>query len=71
MQGYHAVLTTGSDEHASMWSAPPNAPARTLQEFCDVIAAEFQRQWQLLGLQIDYFQRTTDPKTRPRSERSV
>ena len=32
------------------------------KEFCDVIAEEFRTQWERLGLQIDNFQRTTDPK---------
>jgi len=32
------------------------------KEFCDAIAGEFERQWQLLGLQIDHFQRTTSPQ---------
>jgi len=27
---------------------------KTPKEFTDVIAAEFERQWQMLGLQIDY-----------------
>ena len=62
MQGYHAVLTTGSDEHGVNVERAAQRAAKTPKEFCDVIAAEFQRQWQLLGLQIDYFQRTTDPK---------
>ena len=62
MQGYHAVLTTGSDEHGVNVERAAQRAGKTPQEFCDVIAAEFQRQWQLLGLQIDYFQRTTDPK---------
>ena len=62
MQGYHAVLTTGSDEHGVNVERAAQRAGKTPKEFCDVIAAEFQRQWQLLGLQIDYFQRTTDPK---------
>jgi methionyl-tRNA synthetase len=62
MQGYEAVLTTGSDEHGVNVERAAQRAGKTPKEFCDVIAAEFQRQWQLLGLQIDYFQRTTDPK---------
>ena len=62
MQGYHAVLTTGSDEHGVNVERAAQRAGKTPKEFCDVIAAEFQRQWQLLGLDIDYFQRTTDPK---------
>jgi methionyl-tRNA synthetase len=62
MQGYDAVLTTGSDEHGVNVERAAQRAGKTPKEFCDVIAAEFQRQWQLLGLGIDYFQRTTDPK---------
>ena len=62
MQGYDAVLTTGSDEHGVNVERAAQRTGKTPKEFCDVIAAEFERQWQLLGLQIDHFQRTTDPK---------
>ena len=62
MQGYEAVVTTGSDEHGVNVERAAERAGKSPKEFCDVIAAEFQRQWQLLGLQIDRFQRTTDPK---------
>ncbi len=62
MQGYHAVLTTGSDEHGVNVERAAQRIGKTPKEFCDVISAEFQRQWQMLGLEIDHFQRTTDPK---------
>ena len=62
MQGYQAVLTTGSDEHGVNVERAAQRIGKTPKQFCDVISAEFQRQWQMLGLQIDHFQRTTDPK---------
>jgi methionyl-tRNA synthetase len=62
MQGYQAVLTTGSDEHGVNVERAAERNGKTPKEFCDVISAEFQRQWQMLGLEIDHFQRTTDPK---------
>jgi methionyl-tRNA synthetase len=62
MQGYDAVLTTGSDEHGVNVERAAQRIGKTPMEFCDVISAEFRRQWQMLGLQIDHFQRTTDPK---------
>ncbi|HYW47240.1 MAG TPA: methionine--tRNA ligase [Bryobacteraceae bacterium] len=61
MQGYDAALTTGSDEHGVNVERAAERAGKSPKEFCDVIAAEFERQWQLLGLQIDYFQRTTNP----------
>ena len=62
MQGYEAVLTTGSDEHGVNVERAAQRQGKTPKEFCDVISAEFRRQWQMLGLEIDHFQRTTDPK---------
>jgi methionyl-tRNA synthetase len=64
MQGYEAVLTTGSDEHGINVERAAQRVGKTPKEFCDVIAAEFEKQWQLLGLDIDYFQRTTSPAHR-------
>ncbi len=61
MQGFEAALTTGSDEHGVNVERAAERMGKTPREFCDVIAAEFQKQWQLLGLDIDYFQRTTNP----------
>ena len=52
MQGYHAVLTTGSDEHGVNVERAAERAGKTPKEFTDVIAAEFERQWQMLGLQI-------------------
>ncbi|HEX3877460.1 MAG TPA: methionine--tRNA ligase [Bryobacteraceae bacterium] len=61
MQGYDAVLTTGSDEHGVNVERAAERAGKSPKEFCDVIAAEFKRQWEILGLDIDYFQRTTSP----------
>ncbi|HTS24561.1 MAG TPA: methionine--tRNA ligase [Bryobacteraceae bacterium] len=62
MQGYHAVLTTGSDEHGVNVERSAERAGKSPKEFCDVIAAEFVRQWKMLGLEIDHFQRTTNPQ---------
>ncbi|HOK46851.1 MAG TPA: methionine--tRNA ligase [Bryobacteraceae bacterium] len=62
MQGFTAVLTTGSDEHGVNVERAAKRVGKSPKEFCDVIAAEFERQWQLLGLKIDRFQRTTNPQ---------
>ena len=62
MQGYEAVLTTGSDEHGVNVERAAERAGKTPRAFCDVIAAEFQKQWQRMGLGIDYFQRTTSPQ---------
>jgi methionyl-tRNA synthetase len=62
MQGYDVVLTTGSDEHGVNVERAAERAGKSPKAFCDVIAAEFERQWQKLGLLIDHFQRTTDPE---------
>jgi methionyl-tRNA synthetase len=62
MQGYRAVLTTGSDEHGVNVERAAERAGKTPKEYTDVIAAEFERQWQQLGLKIDHFQRTTSPQ---------
>jgi len=62
MQGKHAVLTTGSDEHGVNVERAAERAGKTPKDYTDVIAAEFERQWQQLGLGIDHFQRTTSPQ---------
>ncbi len=62
MQGYHAVLTTGSDEHGQNVERAAAKMGQAPQAYADTISAEFQNQWRQLGLQVDHFQRTSDPK---------
>jgi methionyl-tRNA synthetase len=63
MQGYDpVVLTTGSDEHGVNVDRAAQRAGKTPKEFTDAIAAEFERQWKALELEIDYFQRTTSPQ---------
>ena len=59
MQGYDVVLTTGTDEHGQKIERAALAAGKTPQAYTDVIAEEFQRQWQILSLGVDRFQRTT------------
>jgi len=62
MQGYDAVLTTGTDEHGQKIERAATAAGKSPKEYTDAISAEFREQWKKLGLQIDRFQRTSDPK---------
>jgi len=62
MQGFDARITTGSDEHGVNVERSAERVGKSTKEFCDVIAAEFSKQWELLKLDIDYFQRTTSPQ---------
>ena len=59
MQGYDAVLTTGTDEHGQKIERAAAAAGKSPKAFTDVISGEFERLWSQLGLQIDRFQRTT------------
>jgi methionyl-tRNA synthetase len=61
MQGFEVTLVTGTDEHGQKIERAAAAAGKTPQQFCDVISAEFARQWRELGLEIDRFQRTTSP----------
>src|SRR5579883_2113060 len=62
MQGYDAKLTTGSDEHGINVERSAERAGKPPKEFCDAVAAEFARQWKSLGLDIDFFQRTSSPQ---------
>jgi len=62
MQGCEAVLTTGTDEHGQKVERAARAAGKTPQEFTDLISGEFRQQWKTLGLGIDRFMRTSDPR---------
>lgn len=59
MQGYAAVLTSGTDEHGTKVERAARAQGKTPQDFVSLISNEFRSQWKNLDLQIDRFQRTT------------
>jgi methionyl-tRNA synthetase len=61
MEGFNAVLTTGTDEHGQKIERAAKAAGKTEQDFTDVIAEEFRQTWQTLDLAVDRFQRTTSP----------
>jgi methionyl-tRNA synthetase len=62
MQGFDAVLTTGTDEHGQKVERSAQATGRTPEEFTAIVSNEFRTQWDTLGVQYDHFIRTTDPK---------
>jgi methionyl-tRNA synthetase len=59
MQGFDVVLATGTDEHGQKIERAAAAAGKLPKAFTDLISAEFKKQWEDLGLQIDRFQRTT------------
>src|SRR5580698_9300948 len=62
MQGFHAVLATGTDEHGVNVERAAVAQGKTPQAYTDTISEEFRQQWQILGLHIDRFERTTSDR---------
>jgi len=62
MRGYDVVLTTGTDEHGAKVANSAKAQGKTPKEFTDLISAEFEQQWNQLGVTPDRFRRTTDPR---------
>jgi methionyl-tRNA synthetase len=62
MQGYDAVMFTGTDEHGQKVERSAEAAGKSPQEFTDAVAAEFQAQWAKLNIQIDRTVRTTEPR---------
>jgi len=61
MQGYNAILTTGTDEHGQKVERSAAAAGKSPEEFTTVISNEFRQQWRRLGIEADRFQRTTNP----------
>ena len=59
MQGYEVVLCSGTDEHGQKIERAAQAAGKSPQDFTDIISTEFQKQWEILGIPIDRFQRTT------------
>ncbi|MGA3189621.1 MAG: methionine--tRNA ligase [Bryobacteraceae bacterium] len=62
MQGFHAILATGTDEHGVNVERAALAQGKTPREYTDTISEEFRRQWEILGLHIDRFERTTSDR---------
>jgi methionyl-tRNA synthetase len=62
MQGFHVILTTGTDEHGVNVERAAQAQGKTPKEYTDTISEEFRQQWQILGLHIDRFERTTSDR---------
>jgi methionyl-tRNA synthetase len=62
MQGFEAVLTTGTDEHGQKVERAAKAAGKQPAEFATAVAAEFRKQWDDFGLRYDHFIRTSDPR---------
>ena len=53
MQGYDAVMFTGTDEHGQKVERAAQAAGKTPQAFADTISAEFRKQWKKLNIRVD------------------
>ena len=63
MEGFDpVVITTGSDEHSRNVEKAAKAANLHPEAYSAKMAAEFQSHWKQLGIDIDHFIRTSDPK---------
>jgi len=62
LRGYDSMFLTGSDEHGQKIERKALAAGRKPGEYVDEIVATFKDLWQRLGIDYDYFIRTTEPR---------
>jgi methionyl-tRNA synthetase len=62
MQGYDAVLTTGTDEHGQKVERSAQATGRSPEEFAAIVSNEYRALWDRIGIGYDHFIRTTEPR---------
>ena len=62
MLGDDAYLTTGTDEHGQKVEKSARQAGLEPRQFTDRVSAAFRREWDELGLEYDYFRRTSDPR---------
>ncbi len=62
MQGFEAVLTTGTDEHGQKVERSAQAMGLTPEAFTAIVSNEYRALWDRCGIQYDHFIRTTEPR---------
>ncbi len=62
MLGDDAYLTSGSDEHGQKVEKSAFAAGLDPKDFTDRMSAAFRQEWEELGLEVDFFRRTSDPR---------
>ncbi|MCK5125797.1 MAG: methionine--tRNA ligase [candidate division Zixibacteria bacterium] len=62
LAGRESFFLTGTDEHGSKIDESAKAIGKPTQVFCDEVVEHFKDTWKVLGLQNDYFVRTTDKR---------
>jgi methionyl-tRNA synthetase len=59
MMGDEVYLTTGTDEHGTKVEASARVAGWEPNQYADRVSAAFRREWDELGFEYDFFQRTT------------
>ena len=62
MQGREALFLTGTDEHGQKVERSAHAAGVSPRELTDLNSQTFRSLWDQLGLQYDFFIRTTEPR---------
>ncbi|MFW6264869.1 MAG: methionine--tRNA ligase [Bacillota bacterium] len=62
MQGYDTMFLTGSDEHGQKIQRKAAEVGKEPKEYVDEIVATFKELWERLGIEYDYFIRTTEDR---------
>ncbi|MFW5999603.1 MAG: methionine--tRNA ligase [Halanaerobiaceae bacterium] len=62
MRGYDSMFLTGSDEHGQKIERKASEAGRGPKEYVDEIVATFKDLWERLGIDYDYFIRTTEDR---------
>jgi methionyl-tRNA synthetase len=62
LAGRETFFTTGTDEHGSKVAEAAQKQGLSELEFCDKTVTKFKTAWENLGIEYDYFIRTTSPK---------
>ncbi|MFW6381333.1 MAG: methionine--tRNA ligase [Bacillota bacterium] len=62
MQGYDTMFLTGSDEHGQKIARKAEEMGEDTKAYVDRIVATFKELWQELGIDYDYFIRTTEDR---------
>lgn len=58
--GQKVFFLTGTDEHGTKIEKIAKAEGKAPRDFADQIVPEFKKLWEVLGIQYDFFIRTTD-----------
>lgn len=62
MRGFDTMFLTGSDEHGQKIERKAAEAGKSPKEYVDEIVATFKDLWQRLGIEYDYFIRTTEDR---------